>query len=309
MAPKSLLIFYGWPSTYNKLNGNIDKLVAAYSEYDYIVFGGGIEQPTHGDHNNTKTIISRLVPKGVFIFGYVDLGVSTLNYSLSEINKRAGLWKDMGVQGIFLDDFGFDFKVTRDRQNTAVDAVHSYGLKVCANAWNSADVFTPSNGVRPKLIAGDFSLVESYVISVGQKTDPTVHANRMATMRSQMSANGFTGVNLLGVTTASPTSVYDQATMDYVEAQATKDALTAVGFGAYNFGTGASKIAPPDYVSLDLPAYTPYETKEEKQSLTKAPVEVVYVQVPSKPSYAIQLSIVFLLCALISLAILFCWHP
>eukprot|EP00128_Syssomonas_multiformis_P014587 Colp12_sorted_trinity150504_noHs@3909 len=258
MKMKSLLVYYGWPSCLNGLDGRMDKLVEAYSKYEYIIFGAGLEEESHGDHKNTKTIISKL-SDAVFVFGYIDLGVSTYNYTMPEIRRRIKAWKQMGVQGIFFDDFGFDFDVNRDRQNEAIAAVHAEGLKVCANAWNSADVFVTStdlksnpSATRINLKPGDFYLVESYVIIEGSIADDKIWRKRMQDIKEQQVANGFEDVRLLGVTTASPSSVYDQKLFEYVCACGYVDNLEAVGYGEHNFGSENSKA--PYRARLELPS-------------------------------------------------------
>jgi hypothetical protein len=161
-APKSLLIFYGWPSTINGVNRDIPKAVSHFNQYDIVVIGGGLESPKHMDHNQTRQIIKNAKSK---FYGYVPLGNRQQDMRLSdkEIADRIALLKGMGAKGVLLDEFGFDFGVDRDRQNKAVIAAHGKGLKVIANAWNSDDVFLPdAAGVKPALKPDDAYLWESY---------------------------------------------------------------------------------------------------------------------------------------------------
>ena len=64
------------------------------------------------------------------VFGYVDLG-RTNWLSIPDLIDRIERWGAMGADGIVLDEAGYDFGVTRERQNAAVSAAHARGLRVC----------------------------------------------------------------------------------------------------------------------------------------------------------------------------------
>ena len=55
----------------------------------------------------------------------------------------------MGVHGVFLDEAGYDFGVTRVRQNAIVDYIHGRGLQAFVNAYNPDDVFSGDPLVLP----------------------------------------------------------------------------------------------------------------------------------------------------------------
>ena len=48
-------------------------------------------------------------------------------------------WKALGVHGIFFDEAGYDFGVTRQRPNEAIDGAHPKP-RVFLNAFDSDDV-------------------------------------------------------------------------------------------------------------------------------------------------------------------------
>jgi hypothetical protein len=73
----------------------------------------------------------------------------------------------MGVRGVLLDQFGYDFKVTRERQNAAVEAAHHRKLRVIANAWKPEDAFGEVDGKPPALTKDDIYLWESYRFQEG----------------------------------------------------------------------------------------------------------------------------------------------
>lgn len=70
----------------------------------------------------------------------------------------------VSLKGIFWDDAGFDYLVTRERQATMFDYCHEKGVNVFVNAWNPDDIFL---GENMKLNANDLYLLESYLVSDG----------------------------------------------------------------------------------------------------------------------------------------------
>jgi hypothetical protein len=179
LSPRRLAIYYGIPSLVNGAQGDIARAAAVFGEYDVIVFGDGLEFPDvvperkpagAGPAERQKTAaILRLLSAAArkpIVYGYIDLG-SSQNLPQREIERRIGLWREMGAGGIFFDEAGFDFGVTRARQNAAVDAAHAAGLRVFMNAFNPADVFLSSDGVQHRLHAGDAYLLESFVVRNG----------------------------------------------------------------------------------------------------------------------------------------------
>lgn len=164
-----LAVYYGWPSLVNGAAGNLTAATNTFNQFDIIVFGDGIEHPTHGDHANTQTIMAALKANGKKVFGYVDLGVSTQNLSIATMKTYVDEWKSIGAYGIFLDDYGFDYGVTRARQNAMLSYIHSVGLKAFMNAWNIDDALgnLDESGANnpPNTVPGDYYLAESWLIS------------------------------------------------------------------------------------------------------------------------------------------------
>lgn len=162
-------VYYGWPSLVNGAAGNLTTAANTFNQFDILVFGDGIEHTSHGDNANTKTIMTTLKTNGKKVFGYVDLGVSTQNLSIATMKTYVDEWKSMGAYGIFLDDYGFDYGVTRARQNTMLQYIHSVGLKAFMNAWNIDDALgnLDETGASnpPSVVAGDYYLAESWLIS------------------------------------------------------------------------------------------------------------------------------------------------
>ena len=237
LRPGSLLIYYGWPSLINGAS-SVSGAAAQFDAYDYAVLGAGLEESSHGDHANTASIIS--ASSAVF-FGYVDLGVSTYNYTLAQIEAKIDAWKAMGVDGIFLDDFGYDYGVTRARQNAAADYAHGRGLCVVANAWDPDDVFGSAadaaanpDGAAPVVDGRDFYLSESFQIQSGAYQTESAWYAKAAKLEAYRAAKGF---RVFAVTTNDAADAYDEAKFHYAWYSALLWGYAAAGWGNYLFSS------------------------------------------------------------------------
>ena len=151
---KSALIFYSFPTDLNELY-EVDLVVPVIGKYDLAVFGGELCEPDCEAHQDTIKIISQLNESyGTEVFGYVPIGcltpeedpeIDVSNLTIDEIKTRILSWKEMGAKGIFLDEFGYDYRTTRERQNEIVDFCHANSLPVIANAWVTDHVFGTKN--------------------------------------------------------------------------------------------------------------------------------------------------------------------
>ena len=170
--PKYLCIYYGFPSLVNGSNGNLNNAVNAFKNFDIIVFADALREVSHPDHNNTVSIISMLKAQKptIKIYGYIDIGVFATgqpwihNYSEAQLIQYINDWKGMGATGVFGDDFGYDYQVTRARQNVFINEAHSKGLSVFANSWSINDALA---GTDCKLDSTDFYLMESFLVANG----------------------------------------------------------------------------------------------------------------------------------------------
>ncbi|MGE4169665.1 MAG: glycosyl hydrolase family 18 protein [Candidatus Margulisiibacteriota bacterium] len=243
LSPKKLLVYYGWPSA---INGTFStaNASAVFQNYHYAVLGAGLEDPSHGDHLNTQQIIVG-TPSTKF-FGYIDLGVSPgSNWSTSNIAAKVDAWKSMGIYGIFLDDFGYDFGVTRQRQNEVVDYIHNQGLCVVANAWVPDDVFGNTvNGSNPtgtasKLNATDYYLFESFQIKEGGYQSQSEFVTKMDSLNAYR--NTVTSFNILAVTTAAPANTFSQSQFDYAWYTAAINSVRGLGWGEYDFSANSAQ--------------------------------------------------------------------
>ena len=191
VTPESLMIYYGWLNSFNSAtNGwSNEKVSQELARYDLLVFGDGLQEPTHGDYTNTASILGRikeLNPK-TKIFGYV-----TLNQTISAFKSKTDKWNDLGVDGIFFDEAGYDYGNTRSHQNDAIDYVHSQEFsKICfMNAWNFDHILGidedlsyvnstyNSDLVQSNLLSTDYALLESFAINTDSYTSSSGYENK-----------------------------------------------------------------------------------------------------------------------------------
>ncbi|MBL8150613.1 MAG: hypothetical protein JNN15_11860 [Blastocatellia bacterium] len=276
--PEKLAIFYGYPSLVNSAGGDLKAALKAFSLYDVIVFGDGLEFPDirqdrqppgvgQLEHRNTKRLIAQLkkVNPSVKIFGYVDLGNSQ-KLSFDEIRSRIDLWIEMRVDGIFLDEAGYDFGVTRSRQNQVISYIHSRQLGAFLNAYNPEDIFSSNvvalnstGGGNPEGIAtvannNDYYLLESFQIKDGEYEDAKLWYQRTAkatTYRKQF------GTKIFAVTTSR--NRFSQAMSDYAWWTATLSGLDGYGWGEPSFSSQNSLLpwrARPDSTIVSSKRFT-----------------------------------------------------
>ena len=176
--PKDMLFYYGWLNSFNSLvNGWSNERVAQdMAKYDILIFGDGVQDPGHGDYANTSVIIPRVkaLRPTALVFGYVSA-----NQTLANFQTKVDQWDTLGVDGIFMDESGYDWGIDRIEFNDRVDYVHSktYAHIAYANAWNTdhllgtaEDVSYPNSTYNPGLIASnlastDWVLLESFPIN------------------------------------------------------------------------------------------------------------------------------------------------
>lgn len=238
VRPGELLVYYGWPSSINA-TFTVPGAAGELGAHDVVVLGDLIEKDTHPDHANTVAILAEPAMDATTVYGYIDLGVSTQDLPLSEIAIRIDEWAATGADGIFFDDYGYDFGVTRDRQNAAVALAHAAGMGVIANAWvpahalgSDVDAVANPTGAAPLLDDRDAYLHESYQVAVGAFVDPAAwraKADAVAAYRAEL------GVAVFAVTTSDPTDAFDAAAFDLAWYSSLLDGIDAFGWGQHLF--------------------------------------------------------------------------
>jgi hypothetical protein len=242
IGPGKLIVFYGGPNGINGADSADDPIGAAaaeFAKYDMAVLGAGIEDSGHGAHDAAVEIMNHPLTESVEFFGYIDLGVLTNNYPIEDIRTRVDQWIAAGADGIFFDDFGYDYDVTRERQNAAAAYVHSKGKNIIANAWDPDHVFgsavdTEFNtaGTAPVINSGDYYLCESYQIAVGEFV-PEIYwrgkSSKLDAYRAQY------GTKIIALTTNSVAGVYSENKFHFAWYSAYIEGFDAIGWGEYLF--------------------------------------------------------------------------
>ena len=140
----SLLVYYGYPIAYKGI-WNADAIVAEISaSHDYWIVGHTYQDPAHEEYASTVAIMRGVRAAGVKLYGYIPLGVNSYNYTVAQIEAITDQWMAIGVDGIFIDEYGFDYGNTRQRQVDVVNMIHTKGLPICANAWVMEEFVTDS---------------------------------------------------------------------------------------------------------------------------------------------------------------------
>lgn len=147
-SPKSLCVYYSYPNSINGVYDNT-KAAAIFAEFDQVVFGSGIEDSSHGAHADTLDIMAKMkaLKPSIEIYGYIPMGQLDTDPKLTDdqMKVKADKWKLMGATGIFLDEYGYDYKVTRASQNNVGNYIHSIGMNFIANSWELSYVFSAQN--------------------------------------------------------------------------------------------------------------------------------------------------------------------
>lgn len=235
LAPKKLLVYYGYPSSINGSGGSVDLAVPHFAHYDYVILGETLENPSHGDHTETRLIVSNPAVDHVKFYGYIN---PEQNIDINTVKTKIDQWLDLGVDGIFVDIFGYDYDMTRLRQNEVVDYIHSRGYPAFVNGWNPDDVFgaqihpiyNPS-GVATSLGSNDLYLSESYQITNGQYRVESQWREKQNKLNNYKNQLGF---KILAVTTYDARA-YDQNRFNYAWYSSIIDQLEAFGWGYDHF--------------------------------------------------------------------------
>lgn len=232
---RRLGVYYGWPSAFDGAR-SLDEAISKIGAYDLMVFGWGLQERRHLDHERAKSIIAALAGR-TSIYGYIPMGSAT-GLSARKIRKAAKAWRAAGAAGVLLDEAGYDYGNTRKRQNKAYECCHEQGLRVIANAWRPADLLGTApgahnkSGLSPSLAPGDALLYESYRIREGALEETAEWRSKIEALCSARER----GVEVMGIATGAN---YQQRLMDHLVLCALLDGLDAVGWGE------------PDYAARD----------------------------------------------------------
>jgi len=180
--PKSLLIYYAWlnPFNYTEHSWNNELVAQDMAKYSIVIIGDGLQDTGHADYANTQIIIPRLkeLNNNIQIFGYVTTN-QIYNAFVSDVDG----WDDLEVDGIFMDEAGYDYGSVatngREAFNQKVDYVHSLTYsKLCfVNTWNMDHIIGTTNDatypnttwnvdtLESTLTYNDWYLLESFTVN------------------------------------------------------------------------------------------------------------------------------------------------
>lgn len=265
--PKDLLIYYGWPNSFNSAQNswNNENVAQDMAKYKMIVLGDGVQDPSHGDYSNTEVIIPRVkaLNPETLIFGYV-----TTDQSLANFKTKTDQWDDLEVDGILLDESGYDFGRTRSEFNERVDYVHgkTYSNIAFANAWNTDHILGTTNdpsypnstynssGAESNLTSTDWILLESFPINTTSYTNGFESASDWDTRGTKFQGLRNTyHVNFAGVGTISNDHANGVCLFEFGYISALMWSLEAYGTSDTSYGASSAAVkfwTRPDVYNL-----------------------------------------------------------
>jgi len=264
--PKDMLVYYGYLNSFNSgVNGWSNEAVALdMAKYDVLVFGDGVQDPTHPDYANTSVIIPRLkvLKPDALIFGYVSA-----NQSLANFQTKASQWDNLEINGIFIDEAGYDFGVSRADLNNRVSYIRSldYAVISYANSWNmdhiigtTNDPSYPNSTYNPSLTASlldsrDYYLLESFVVNTlsysgnagyATQSDFLTRGNKAINLSNEFGIN-ITSLNVINNDNTSGQNLanfsYNAAVMYNVEFSGTSDVYYGASSATVKFWNRPNK--------------------------------------------------------------------
>ncbi len=262
--PLNLLIYYGWINSFNygSNNWNNELVAQEISKYNLIVFGDGIQDPTHGDYSNSSIIIARIkeLNPNTKIFGYISV-----NQSLANFKTKVTQWDDLEVHGIFMDEAGYDYGSVatngRDAFNNKVDFVHNdttSNTMVCfVNSWNIDNIIGTKNDssypnttwntnlVASNLTINDWYLLESHAVNTAAYTSDDGYetkANWSSRGSKAISSRYTYGINLAAVSIIEDGSS-DQDQFNFMYTSAIMWSLDACGSSDLYYGSSSATVS------------------------------------------------------------------
>ncbi len=276
LRPANLLIYYGWLNAYesSECGWDNEKVAQSMARFDVLVFGDGVQNPSHGDFANTQVIIPRIkeLNPTALIFGYV-----TVKQSISDFKTKTSQWEDLEVHGIFLDEAGYDYGKKRAEFNERVDFVHSQeNANICfANAWNidhvlgtADDPSYPNATYNPdKLISNldsdDWYLLESFSVNTDSYTGNYAPRNDVLARGDKAALMRFTyeiHLAAVGIVNNGDANAQDMADFNYLAGLAF--AIDAIGASDSSYGSNSAKSK-----LFDRPSHKDIDDLEDKPSM------------------------------------------
>lgn len=254
--PQDLLIYYGWINSFNSAqNGWNNELVAQdMAKYGLVVLGDGVQDPAHGDFANTSVVIPRIkaLNPNCKIFGYVSS-----NQDIEDFMTKADQWDALEVDGIFMDESGYDYGVTRDMQNMRIGHVRglAHAYTCFLNAWNmdhiigvENDAGYPNSTYNPDIVESDINdddwyLLESFAVNTAVYTPDGIApaTDWMYRGAKAMAHRNTYGINLASVGIIDEENVGASDYFNFAFVSSLMWALEANGSGDLFYGASTAK--------------------------------------------------------------------
>lgn len=221
----------------------------------------------HADYISLLVVVARIIEinPNTLIFGYVSV-----NQDLSIFQSKVNDWNVVQIHGIFMDESGYDYGITREEFNSRVDYVHArtYANLCFVNSWNmdhvigtADDVGFPNTTYNPGLIesnltANDWYLLESFPVNTTSysgsngyeaKADWFFRGNKAVTHRFNY------GINLASAAIINNANGSAQALFDFQFISSIMFALEAVGSSDDFYGASSATVTfwtRPDITGL-----------------------------------------------------------
>lgn len=299
MKIPKLLTYYGYPVGVNKV-WDEDYASSYFSQYDYIIFGDKVQRPTHSEYDSSIRIISKVkqLNKNIIIFGYIPLGVSTENRSIDTLKADIDSWIVAGAEGIFVDEFGYDYLVTRERQNEIVDYIHSKGLPAFVNSWEPSYVFEKDNiyldwedfngnpnNIPTSIGDKDYAMIEGFMVkdnsSSNEKCGGFVSKWSFEKYDDWVRYRREFGTKIIGQNIIDETKPNYDNKVDMTFGCAYLYSLDAIGIARSDFGSSKS-----DLLTYEEPTLTMfgdyYDTEQAIQHITLAKAYEKHTRISEK---------------------------
>lgn len=252
---RSLLIFYAPP---NIMNGRFsdDYAAGVVSRYDDAIFGADLQNSGNAYHASTVSIIQKVaaLSPDTVIWGYIDAGVTSSNYSLATLQSQIDQWIAIGVKGIFCDLISYDYGVTRARQNSIITYIHGKGVGAMLNSFTASQVFGSAvdatynpSGTATVADSRDALLMESWICNSDAYGSPyystfydiKTRADDAVAYRTSLGVRVF-ATNIYSLNNHTNTQIRDYN--DYTEAFARVFRLDGTGIGGSNYASSGGDI-------------------------------------------------------------------
>ena len=169
-----------------------------YSKFSHVILGARLEEADRAGHHESRRLVRKIreASPSTEIWGYISIvgspkdsnGIHPEVYSVEAYLDHVSMWKQMGVTGIFIDEYDIcepsyehcqrgpegDVRITRAHQRAVVDGIHARGLAAFVNGNSPHDALAPygdeptplgdGGGVRP----ADMYLLENATVLDGK---------------------------------------------------------------------------------------------------------------------------------------------